>query len=246
MAYELIHELTESKLLPSKTRLNRYNLRDVADLTFLYYIALEILSKEATSIEFARQYARKTIMFNNFNNFVYTSTDLYVLLHVLTGNNSGPARVQLKDDKENAILAKIIKPNLELFRRYLLFMRLDRNVESFVRRALLEIQDDMAINIENYKSMRILSSQWTSRTKQEKQLVITRLLQALRARALQSELLPELERLAKKHGLELKNVNNPETGATAKKAVGASWWIKPIIAAGAAAAGYALTRDKKK
>lgn len=246
MTYELIHELTESKLLPSKGRLKRYNLRDIADLTLLYYIGLEILSKEPSSVAWAREYARKTILFNKFDNFVYNGTDLYILLHILTGNNSATSRAMLKNDKENAELSKRLKPDLNLFRRYLLFIRMDRNDEVYVRRSLLKIQSDMDVQVQNYRSMRILAAQWPKRSEQEKRLVMTRLLQALRARAAQSEILKELEKLAKTKRLELKKVHNPEKGVSKEQKDGAPWWVQPMVSAGAAAAGYALTRRKRK
>ena len=246
MPYALINQLSESRLIPSKTMLSKYNLRDMSDITFLYFLALQLMYDEPSTKEFVIKYVTRTMICGNFNNFIYSGTDLYVLLHVLTGNNSGQARLALKDDAENEILSNKMSPNFALFRRYLMFMKYDRLNEAMVRKMLLQMQRDLAINNQNYKSMRILISQWKNISFNNKQLAMTRLLLALRHRAIRSDLLPELEKLARRKKLEIKVATNPETGKSVKqKSVGAPWWVKAVAGAAGAATGYKLSRGKK-
>jgi len=118
-----------------------------------------------------------------------------------------------------------------------------------VRRNLLEIQKDLSVTVQNYRSMRILISQWSKISLRDKKLVMTRLLQAFRLRARRSDILPELEKLAKRKSLELKNVNNAEKNEKnepkAEVDPSAPWWLKPAAATAGAYAGYKFTRKRK-
>lgn len=245
MKYELITQLSESQLVPNVARLNQYNLRDIADLAFLYIMTLEILFQEKSFKEFAMNYAYRTVKFGNFDNFMFSGTDLYVFLHILTGNNAAGSRGFLKDYDENMKVAQTMLPDFQLFRNYLRFMSRDFVTDDMSRRALLQIQFGLNIENSNYRNVRVLVSQWNKIPKESKKLAITRVLQAFRHRALRSELLPHLEALAKEKNLELKNVHNPETGELSKKTPAAPWWVAPAAFVGGAVAGYNLLRKRK-
>ena len=53
--------VTESSLFASFSSVNRYNARDIADLTFLYFITLHVLRVNWHSAPLARQYAQRTM-----------------------------------------------------------------------------------------------------------------------------------------------------------------------------------------
>ena len=67
MELEFINELCESRLIRNKKHINRYTAKDAADLVFLYACMLNILKNEFKYAPVASQYAKKTLMFNNFN-----------------------------------------------------------------------------------------------------------------------------------------------------------------------------------
>jgi hypothetical protein len=72
----------------------------------------------------------------------------------------------------------------------------------------------LKISTSNYKSMRRILADWPQPhvTTDAKSLVMTRLLQAIRAKAHRGELMPELERLSKIRKWEIVNACDPETG----------------------------------
>jgi hypothetical protein len=82
------------------------------------------------------------------------------------------------------------------------------------RKLLVQLEQQLHITTTNYRSIRRLSVEWNTNKidTEAKQLVITRLLQALRYKAYRAEILPQLEKLAKLKRYELVNVCNPETG----------------------------------
>ncbi len=245
MAYELIDQLTESKLFPSRSKLRYYNLRDIADLVFIYLLTLELFSKEFVTAHFAKQYAKKTLQFGSFDSFMFSGTDLYVLLHVLIGKNSDPARALLKSDVDAVELSNVMTPDAKLIKKYLTLLRFNQGNDVMVRRMLLMIQEDLSVQIKNYRSIRILVSQWIRISRREKKLIVTRLLQFYRHRAPTSELRDKLELLAKLHRLEIKGANDAEASKGEPGKAQVPWWVKPAAISGGLVAGYALTRKKK-
>lgn len=252
MSYELIQDLTESRLLRTKQSFKTYTAKDIAELAFVYFISLEILSSEFDYLSDAKDYAKKTIMYGNFNSFRFSGTDMYMLLYVLLGNDE----VELKGDKENNdLFLNNINPNMMNIKRYFLNLRKGEPNQTFNRRFLLKLQQELDITVANYRSMRILVSDWKNISKPQKKLVMTRLLQVFRARAIRSELRTFIESLAKGQKLEIKGVDNAETGkegkgikdpdfGTTKKKT--PWWAKTAAAGAGAYGGYKLTSRGKK
>ena len=83
--------LQESSLLHSLSSLNRYNAKDIADLCFLYMVALHILRSEFDFAPQARSYASKTLGSGDFQNIRLNKTDLYQLLNILLLQAAGAA-----------------------------------------------------------------------------------------------------------------------------------------------------------
>lgn len=244
MAFELFNDLLESRLIRSKSSLSKYDARDIADLTFLYFIAMEILAQEFSTAGFASKYARKTITYNNFDRLITSSTDLYVLLHVLMGKNNDDARQKLKNTAANDIFFQGLVLPLPQLKKYFTDIQKNKRDTSFSRRLLYTLQNRLRISNSNYRSMRILASDWREQTEERKRLTMTRLLMAFRKLGMMSELLPVLDGLAKRNKYEIKNANNPEEKAP--KNDGNLWKtlaIGALGAAGGAYAGYKLVRD---
>jgi len=244
MEFELFGDLLESRLIRSKASISKYSARDIADLAFLYFITLEILSQEFSTKDFASKYAGKTIVFNNFDRLMTTSTDLNVLLHILMGKNNEVSRQQLKNEAASKIFLQNVTLPLPQIKKYLTDIKMNRRNTSMSRRLIYTLQRNLQINNSNYRSMRILASDWTEQTEERKRLTMTRLLMAFRKRGIMSEMLPVLEKLAKTTKYELKNANNPEEKQPSS---GGNIWktlaVGALGAAGGAYAGYKLVRN---
>ena len=59
--FGFISELSESKLMRSKSAISRYNARDAADIIFLYSIILVVFKNDFRYASAASTYARKTL-----------------------------------------------------------------------------------------------------------------------------------------------------------------------------------------
>src|ERR1035437_8562706 len=96
-------ELNESRLIPSKSHISSYNLRDIADAVFLYFIVLYILKHEFSYAAIEKKYAYRTYANGHFNDFSSAATDLHVLIVLLLGQNKEIEK-HLSEQKANHVL----------------------------------------------------------------------------------------------------------------------------------------------
>lgn len=243
----IIQTLCEARLVRNKSMLSSYNAKDVADLIFLYFIALTIMKKDFESAAVASGYAKHAMRYGNWDDWRFSYNDLGILIHTLFGKKN--QRDELRDKPENEIFFRKIRFNEQEVKNWLrdVVRGIDRTNRD--RRFLLNLEKNLGIDNSNYRSMRRLASEWNELQRETKALVMTRLLQALRIRARKSELLPVLTAMARAENLELQDADNPEAEGnqnrtnrikSAAKSAGLT------VAAGAAGAAFGHWRAKKK
>lgn len=228
-SFDFIGGLTESRMIRSLSALRQMDGRDIADFTFLYFIALEILRHE--NPQFVSSYANQTLRAQNWNTFFGAANDLYVLLHVLVGANNQQARKALGDQPASDALLRTLMIRPVSVKAYLRTIALGQYQSAKVRQFFLEAEGHLKISVSNYRSVRRLVVSWPTLEQHDKQLVMTRLLQAFRTRMPRSELRGALEAVAKAKKLEIKNVANAETGQEASSG------LTPLQVVGALATG---------
>ncbi len=227
--YEFIGDLLESKMFRSKARVKGTEARDMADFAMMNMIALYILSNENDFAVAAQDYAKRTIMYGNFNQFRAGGTDLNIALTAVKNSMSDSTD---KDKLQNNRL----KFNDVRIKAFLQTMKAGRPLQS-VPTFFMRLEKDLDIQNSNYRSIRRLAQDWPRLTNMQKQLVITRMMQYFRAKALRSELYSYLRDLSRSQGLEAKNAHNAEGSP---KMRGADTLAKLAIAGGTIAGGYAL------
>jgi hypothetical protein len=205
--------VNESSLLRSINTVSRYNARDIADLTQLYLITLHILRCEFETAPFAQSYANRTQSAGNWDHVRIHLNDLYQLLNIVISQSqtwtnqlrNQPASRTLLDDV-NLNQADVIK-----FLRNIRGGNFDLNLSG---RLLFKFERQLRIQTQNYRSMRRIAQDWQRAhvDVEAKQLVVTRMLQALRHRAMRGDLIMPLQKLAMVHQLEIKDACDPETG----------------------------------
>lgn len=259
MSYEIITDLTESRLIPTKGVLRKYTAEDISNLTFLYLLSLEILFSEFDTSPEAMLYASNTIRYGNFDTFRFGTNDLYIFLHILTGKNNEHTLKSLGGEfEDNKVYVDSLNINVMYLRRHLMLMKKNQHNVGLRRRFLIKMQKDLRIGEAAYRHMRVLIAEWESNNRQRKAIVMTRLLMAFRHRALRADILPTLKTLGKKEKLILKTSKNPETGENMdneqnepyakykdKPKSQIPWWIKAAGLAGAGYGSYKLARSLK-
>ena len=206
--YDFINTLSESKLVPSQRHYHNYTAAELADMAVLYLCALYILFNNPASENFARQYARRTMMYGkNFDHWQNGGTDLYAIIHGLVNQD-----VALDHPETSDKFRKTVPIGESVLIRWLSDMA-SNTIRTPQHRALFTRLDfNFKLANASIRAIRRLVMDWTDITPREHQLVMTRLLQLMRIRCPRSELLPELSKMARSYGLELHNVCNPETG----------------------------------
>jgi hypothetical protein len=206
--------LKESSLLRSLSAAQRYSARDMADLCILYMIGLHILRCEFDTAPFARDYARSTVSYNNWQQLRINNTDLYQILNILISKNPHWTD-KLKNAASSELFLQEIQIDPHVVKQFLHNLVKPNWDPQLSGRLLMRMEHDLRIQVTNYRSMRRIASDWTRDhvTPEAQSLVMTRLLQAMRHRAFRGDLLPHLQKLAQDQKLEIKTACDPETGA---------------------------------
>ena len=255
---EFLQDLTEAKLIGrSKNGLRRFDARELADLLFLHLCAVQILKHEFLGLPKAQEYVKATGPLTNFDYFVSSRNELYVLIHVLFGKNAETARKLLKNQEESRLFLERIQMNMQHTRKYLRLVLAGKTDEAFERRFFLMLERDLNISNSYYRAIRRLVMTWPKQSRSTRKLAMTRLLQIMRTKGRRSEMMGILEWMSKQKNLEdptlqpldgegpgqkIKTVPEP------KKSMG---FLKTLGLAGAAGAagaygGYKFVRRPKK
>lgn len=253
---EFIQDLSEAKLIGrSKTGLRQFSARDIADLLFIHLCALQVLKHEFLGLPEAQKYVKNAGPLTNFDHFVSSRNELYLLTHVLFGKNAKAQQALLKDQEASQVFIKRLKLNLPYLRKYLRMVSSGKMDESFERRFFIMMEKDLKITNNYYRSIRRLVSSWSKQSRSTRKLVMTRLLQIMRTKSRRSEMMGLIEWLSKQENLEDKDLNSLEgegigqkVETPPKKGMG---FLKGLAlgVAGAglgAYAGYKLAKSRKK
>lgn len=192
----LIRDLTESKLITSRTSYRKYSGTELAEMLYLHILTFRILAHEEH--EFAHEYARKTRIWYGFDDWHSNATDLYYMLHVI-GNYDDP-ELELSDTTRKH-LAKLPFRDNEMLHILKLMATDNRTADLYFRRMLLHLDADLGIMQSSLRSVRRLAMNWPDIGRRERQLVITRLLLFLRNRCNMSDLTIRIKEYARDHSM---------------------------------------------
>jgi hypothetical protein len=252
MSLPFLTQLAENRLFYVK-HASDFNAKQMSELAFLYLIALHILRSEYDTAPFAQNYARRTLSHNGFAHDDRQNTDLYQFLRVTADHNSDMAQ-QLHNPEANDLFWHQTHFSSSTAKQLLSLMARSSYDGSAAKRLLLSLESQLHITNSNYRSVRRLASEWTTPLldTEQKQLTVTRLLQALRAKARYGDVISPLSKMAQQNRYELTDVCNPETGANCSTAPQASakkpefGLIKTLaVAAGIAVANHLLNKASK-
>jgi len=245
----LINTLDENQLLRNRNPHN-FNAKDMAELAFVYLNALHIMRSEYETAPFAQAYARRTMSHSNFDREDRQNTDLYQFLHVIRDHDSVVGK-QLNHPEANDLFWHQVHFNGASTRQLLTAMSRPTYDGSLARRLLMNIEQQLHITNSNYRSVRRLASEWDTGKldTEQKQLTVTRLLQALRAKASMGDIINQFQHLAHVNRYELHGVNDAETGGAPVASVnkhGGFGLLKGLAIAAGIAAADALIRKAAK
>lgn len=215
---QLVNELTESRLFRNKKIAAGVNVDDAAELAFVQLMMLNVFNKDYDFAPLAREYAQRTAVTKNFDTFRTNGTDLYIALNRLMGKD------QSYDDKKDNIAIGRVNPNRQDVIRYLNHIGSSGTDAGFEKRMLLRFEKQFNVQDSLLKSMRRLVGDWDNLNQNQRALVVTRMAQYMRRKAMRSELTPALLKFQKRGNY----IVNDKTDT--KKKI----WDRPIVKAAAA------------
>jgi hypothetical protein len=216
---QLINTLTESRLFRNKNIASEVNVDDAAELAFVYLMTLNMWNKDYDFAPLAKEYAARTAAFGNFNTFRTSGTDLYIALNRLLGTD------QSYDNDKDKVAIDRIKVSQQELKKYLQHIATNSVDPAFEQRMLLRFQKGLNIQDAMLKSIRRLVGDWDNLNQHQRALVVTRLTQYTRSKAMRSEMMQPLLKFQKRGNYIV------DDSADTKK----SLWDKPIVKAAAAA-----------
>lgn len=241
---KFLQSLTESKLIPSTASYKKYTGKQIAELTYLHLIGLHILVNEPISEKWAKDYAMRSARVTSFAHWYQSGTDLMLLLYALTTTGD----IEFRSDESSKDFIDGLYFDEPTIRLWLKNVGHDEQNKNLAKKLFLTLDTQFKIKDSSFKAVRRLAMDWNHLTLKEQRLTLTRLLQFMRARARGSDILHQLEIMAKAEHLEMKDVCNPETGegcgsegSHTEKKKGGSWLGKLAGAAGLVA-GYQLAK----
>ena len=196
--FDFIKDLSESRLFPTVQELKKHSDKDLGEWLILNLCALRILLAVEGTRDYARVYARKTASFNKFDKWRSDGNDLYTLLQSCS---------HVDDGGKTKVGQGLNMPNVLAWLRQAAREHPD---EHTTRRLFVRLDFDLKVRNESIKAIRRLTTDWYRIDHRKKQLVFTRLLQFFRTRMRRSELLVQMEKVARHHDLELHGVDNQE------------------------------------
>ena len=192
----------ESKLFKNRESVSAMDLEDVAEFVFMNFITLWLMYNEPLTKDTAKSYADRTAAFGTFKYERMMGTDLYVALNVLVKEDSSIAQM-LSDKDSNSKVRSKININQPTVRAFLESMASGSISDNDAARFLLKLQRMLNITNTTYKSMARTTSEWNQLRKEEKELVVRRLIRYFNSSARRCEIKPMLDDLAHSHTIDL-------------------------------------------
>lgn len=202
---EFLNSITEASILnKSIFGTSKFSARDFADVFFLYLCAIRILKAEFYGASAIASYLQGCSLQANGS---LKGNDLDVLINLLFSDKAA-SQVKFKDKEESAHFLKSLTFNMPTLRTFVKqAINGDQNIE-FDRRFLLYAENQLKIDNSFLSSIRRLCGEWETEQDSDKILVFTRLIQSFRSKVKKADILPILEKVAKKAQLEDKDIDN--------------------------------------
>lgn len=221
-------ELCESRLYRTTSNFGNLNGRDVANLAYLNTLVLYMMLQDDKQHEYAKQYARKTVQYGNYDLFRTHATDLYLLCLILSSPDNKHFR--LKDNSESVRFLNSLNFDQATHRQFMRKLATASDRKNDAMTYFIRLEAQLKIADGRYKQYRRYITDWGNLKFPVKQKVTAKLTQEMRRIARGAEIVAPLTTMVKYRNYKVSSdYKDPRTSFT-KRAVG--------TAAGAVAGRY--------
>jgi len=204
---EFVKELHEARLTRGNNALKQLTFTDCCERLFLTVLTLELLTKYPSFRGAAKEYARRSSIYDTFTSYRMNGTDLYNFAYFISGPDE--AQEKLKDPgAAKAMKQRVSLPKMQL-NGYL-----RARASGIAYRAggelLMKLESGLGIRNTDYKAIRRNVVMYDRLSTLDKKKTVTRLLIASRAKLRTSDIIDDLEKLAAVNDLETARVQDNE------------------------------------
>ena len=196
-------ELSEARLYRYSHGFNNMDARRIANLLYLYTLAVYMLSKDEDNGQVGIDYAKLTTQYGPYALFRTHATDLYMLAYQVAHPDNRHTDIEGKE-----LFDKLMFDN-RLHWRFMKDIADGTVVEPSLYFFRLETQ--LKIIDSRYREWRRLLSDWGNLKYPQRQLVVAKILQELRKIGRASELMTPLTNLVRDRDLKLAKISYPDS-----------------------------------
>ena len=202
-----LKDLHESRMTKDNGNSAKLTYTDCGERMYLTLLALETMRQYPDFRAAVQRYYKKTAGFELYKYYRIMGTDLYNFVYFLVGDDG--AQKKLKDPQAAIALKKKTKLPTQSINRYI--NELAQGKEPSLRTKLfLDIERALNITNTDYKNIRRGLNDYDKLNLQERKLLVTRLIFAVRAKLRSSDIADDFAKFAALKNLEKTNVNDPE------------------------------------
>jgi hypothetical protein len=206
-SYSFLKELYESRMTKDNGNSKKLTYTDCGERMYLTLLVLETMRQYPNFVNYVQRYCKKTAGFESYRTYRIMGTDLYNFIYFLVGDSR--AQDKLKDPES----AKRLRANTKLptaaINRYINALAQGKQL-SEVNSMFMAIEGALNVTNADYKAVRRNLSNFSKLTKDEKRLISTRLIFAVRAKLRSSDIIEDFEKFAAIKNLEKASVVDPE------------------------------------
>jgi len=206
-AFSFLKDLHEARMTKDNGNSAKLTYTDCGERMYLTLLALETMRQYPDFKNTVRNYCKKTAGFELYKYYRTMGTDLYNFVYFLVGDDK--AQKKLKDPDAAIDLKKKTRLPVQSINRYI--NEIAQGKEPSLRTKLfLDIERALNITNADYKGIRRGLNDFGKLNLQERKLLVTRLVFAVRAKLRSSDIADDFSKFAAVKDLEKTNVNDPE------------------------------------
>lgn len=205
--FSFLKDIFESRMTKDDGSSQKLTYSDCAERLYLVLLVLETLRRYPDFKQTVTDYASKTAGYELYKFYRIMGTDLYNFIYFLVGSDS--AQRKLKDPDAAILQKKSTKLPLLDLNRYIRDLSNGKD-PSLPTALLIKLEQALKITNSDYKAIRRSLSDWEKITRQDKRVVATRLIYAVRAKLRSSDIISNFEKWAANNNMEKDQVQDPE------------------------------------
>jgi len=206
-SYSFLKDLHESRMTKDNGSSQKLTYTDCGERMYLTLLALETMRQYPEFRILAQKYCTRTKGFEQYRIYRIMGTDLYNFIYFLVGDSS--AQKKLKDPDAAIQLRSKTKLPTAAINRYI--SSVSQGNEPVLRTKLfLDIENALKITNTDYKNIRRGLADYAKLNLQERKLLVTRLIFAVRAKLRSSDIADDFSKFAAAKNLETTTLTDPE------------------------------------